>query len=85
MISREEFVCYSFVLTGPILSVRKFLLPGPVIEPNQRNQCGQKENIEDYIAYADFSLNKEESEINTERHIKHHPGDAVKYGPGNFF
>jgi len=68
-----------------LLSMRKFLPPGSVIEADQCKKGDKEENIEENITYSNSFFDKEKPEINTHCHIDHHPGNAVKNGPGNFF
>jgi hypothetical protein len=63
----------------------ELLPPGPVIKPDQHKKTYYKENIEENIAYSNPSFDIEKFEIDASCHIDHHPGDAIKNRPGNFF
>ena len=67
-------------LVAFLLAMREFLLPGPIIKADEGKKSDQEENIEKDITYPNPFFEK-----NAQRHIDHHPGDAVKNGPGNFF
>ena len=66
------------------LTMRKFLFPGSEVISDEHEKAAQKKYIIQDIPNSQTVFGKQQSVVNAEGHIDHHPHNSKKNRPGNF-
>jgi hypothetical protein len=66
------------------LAMRKFLFPGSKVKSDEDEKARQEKYIVEDIPNPNPIFSKQQSIIDAQGHIDHHPHDSKKNRPGNF-